>query len=157
MHRLIGLPAAFARWCAVLCLTATTVLFPTWAQAQLSAADEQAVRSHVLKDDTVKRVLAVAEEGRRAKINTAGDAPPESLDAWAKQIEAQPQAKALLAKHRLSGREYLINIVAMMRAGMAVELKTKDLQAVGTNAANVAYVTKNRPNIQGALLAGDDE
>ncbi len=140
-------------------LTVLLALFannPSQAQGSaIPAADEQALRTLVLREDTVKRVLAVAEEGQRAQIKTS-PGTSNTIDGLAKQIESNPQAAALLAKHKLSSREYVMTTVALLRAGFAAEANAKDLNQAGTNASNVAFAKANKARIQAAFsgLAG---
>lgn len=129
------------------------------AQAQgsgskLSAADETALRSYTLTPETVDRALAVAQDARRDKVsgNTGKDA--KSLDGWAAGLSAEPKAKALLDKHQIPARDYVMTMIALMRANYAVSADVKKPEEVGTNAANIAYFKAHKDHVMNGLRGG---
>ena len=129
------------------------------AQAQkggskLSAADETALRTYTLSTETVDRALGVVKDAREQKVNGSAGKGVTTLDGWASSLNSEPKAKALLDKHQISARDYVMTMIAIMRAGVATEMKPKTPEEAGTNAANVAFMTANKDRIQAALTAG---
>lgn len=120
---------------------------------KLSAADETALRTYTLTNETVDRALALVKDAREQKISGIGKGAT-TLDGWASGLNSEPKAKALLDKHQISARDYVMSMIAIMRAGVAAEMKPKTPEEAGTNAANIAYMTANKDRIQAALMGG---
>ncbi|MFT3720931.1 hypothetical protein [Pseudorhodoferax sp.] len=159
MRHPILLRAVLARGLAALCMLGALLAWAGTAQAEanhLPPADEQALRALVLREDTANRVLAAMAESKHAGIET-GSALPDSVDAWARQIDANPKAAQLLARHKLGAREFVLNALALMRASVAAEAQAKDLHQAGTNAANVAFAKARQAHIQAAFFGGDED
>lgn len=120
-------------------------------QNKLSEADEKALRSYVLVPETVNHVLDLAADARQQKIKSNASKDAHSIDAWAKGLESDPKAKPLLAKHQISARDYVMTMIATMRAIYAVEANAKTPEEAGTNAANVTYAKANKDRIMASL------
>ena len=121
---------------------------------KLSAADETALRTYTLSNETVDRALALVKDAREQKVSGSIGKGATTLDGWASGLNSEPKAKALLDKHQISARDYVMTMIAIMRAGVAAEMKPKTPEEAGTNAANIAYMTANKDRIQAALMAG---
>lgn len=120
-------------------------------QNKLSETDENALRSYVLVPETVNHVLDLAADARKQKISAKSSKDAHSIDAWAKGLESDAKGKALLVKHQISARDYVMTMIATMRAIYAVEANVKTPEEVGTNAANVTYVKANKDRIMTGL------
>ena len=121
---------------------------------KLSAADETALRTYTLSNETVDRALALVKDAREQKVSGSIGKGATTLDGWASGLNSEPKAKALLDKHQISARDYVMTMIAIMRAGVAAEMKPKTPEEAGTNAANIAYMTANKDRIQAAMMAG---
>ncbi|WP_020654784.1 hypothetical protein [Massilia niastensis] len=89
------------------------------------------------------------QEGKEDE--TDGDV---SVDEFARAIEAEPRAKAVLAKHGIGVKEFALSTYAMVHAGMFVALeasmdKQKAAEMMGTftreQRANIALLRKMGP------------
>lgn len=126
-------------------------------KAIASNADEIALRAYALRTETVDRAMALAQDARRQKIQGSAAKDAKSLDDLAKGLSADPKAKALLEKHQISARDYLMTMIALMRAGYAAETKSTAPEDLGTNAANIEYVKANKERIATAMRGGADK
>ena len=106
------------------------------AQAQeggWSAKDAAELKSYTLTMDKMRRtseVTADLDQLRQAREDDDEDTP-QSLDAMAQRISAVPQARAVLAKHRLTAREYAVALVASAHAASAAEVEAAGHKAEG--------------------------
>ena len=121
---------------------------------KLPAADETALRTYVLRPETVERALAVAQEARREKIPGQVGKGVRSLDAWAAGLSANAKAKALLDKHQIPARDYVMTMIALMRANYAVNADVKKPEEAGSNADNIAYFKSNKDHVLTGLRGG---
>ncbi len=120
---------------------------------KMSDADEKALRTYTLQSSMVDRALAVVQDARREQIK--GDAKgAKSLDGIARSLSDNPKAKALLDKHQIGPRDYVMTMLAVMRAGAASETNPKTPEDAGTNAANIAFIKANNDRIVAAMRGG---
>ncbi|MBP7453174.1 MAG: hypothetical protein KA914_10320 [Ottowia sp.] len=126
-------------------------------EAKLSDADETALRTYVLRPEIVDRSLQLAQDARRQQIKGSAGKGTKTLDGFASGLSSDPKAKALLDKHQLSARDYVMTMIALMRAGFASEANPKTPEEAGTNAANIAYVKANKERIATAMRGGSDK
>ena len=126
-------------------------------QSQLPAADEAALRAYPLRIELVERALKLGNEARRDQVKGISGKDASSLDGIASGLSSDPKAKALLDKHQLSARDYVMTMIALMRAGFASEANPKTPEEAGTNAANIAYVKANKERIATAMRGGSDK
>ena len=120
----------------------------------LSAADEKALQTYALRAETVDRALAVAQDARKEKISGSTGKDAKSIDAWAAGLSGNPQAKALLDRHQIAARDYVMTMIAVMRAGYAAEANPKTPEEAGTNAGNIAFMKANKTRVTAALQGG---
>ena len=148
------LPMTWMKAAAVLLMLCALWLASGPAHAQigkLSEADETALRTYTLRPETVDRALKVAQDARRQKISSSAGKDAKTLDGFARGLSADPKAKALLEKHQINARDYVMTMIAVMRAGFASEANPKTPEDAGTNAGNIAYVNANKARIAEAL------
>ena len=80
----------------------------------------------------------------------------KTLDDIANGLNADPKAKSVLEKNQITARDYIMTMIALNRAGAAVQANAKSPADAGTNAANMAYVKANKGRIGAAMTAGRD-
>lgn len=127
--------------------------------AALPVADEQTVQRVVLNDGLLDKLIAIKTEGRALGIDDEEVDPAvlDSLDAMARAATRDSRVTGLLAKHGIGARDYAAASIALMRAGIAVQLGSSSTPAAnGTTAANVAFARKRADRIQ-SLFADEDE
>lgn len=98
-----------------------------------SAQDAAELKSYTLTMDKMRRtseVTADLDQLRQAREDDDEDTP-QSIDAMAQRISAVPQARAVLAKHRLTAREYAVALVASAHAAAAAEVEAAGHKAEG--------------------------
>lgn len=104
------------------------------ARAGLDPASEATLAKHVLTENELNRLGAAMQDalahGQATSIDLAG---AHSIDSLGARIDAQPGAPALLAAHGFTGRDYVIAVLATLRAEMAAQM------GAGTNSPNVAF------------------
>ena len=102
-------------------------------EAGWSAKDAAAIKSYTLTMDNMRRASeagAALEQLKEAPEDDEEDTP-QSIDAMVQRINAVPQARAILAKHKLTAREYALALVAGAQAAAAVELEAAGHKAEG--------------------------
>ncbi len=131
---------------------------PALAQqsGKLPPADEKALREYTIKADTLDRAFGVVQDARREKIKGSNHGDAKTLDDIANGLNADPKAKSVLEKNQISARDYIMTMIALNRAGAAVQANAKSPADAGTNAANMAYVKANKGRIGAAMTAGRD-
>ena len=139
------------------------------AQGGWSAADAAALKGHSLTMDKVRRTgEAMTEFDRleRARGDVADDGETEqSIDAMVARINAEPEARAILKKHGLTTREYLLTLLASTHAAAAVMVEESGQQATGipVSRAQVEFYKANKAELdklaaaRKAAAAADDE
>jgi hypothetical protein len=102
-------------------------------EAGWSAKDAAAIKSYTLTMDKLRRIseaTAALEQLKEAREDGDEDTPP-SIDAMVQRIDAVPEARAILAKHKLTTREYALAVVAGAHAAAAAELEAAGHKAEG--------------------------
>ena len=102
-------------------------------EAGWSAKDAAAIKSYTLTMDNMRRTSEAAgavEQLKEAREDDDEDTP-QSIDAMVQRINAVPEARAILAKHGLTAREYALALVASAQAAAAVELEAAGHKAEG--------------------------
>jgi hypothetical protein len=135
---------------AVLCLAAL-IYAAAPAMAAMSAADREAIAKHELTLDELHRMEAIVKEAGpdQEGLNLMG-AP--SLDDMVAQINAQPALKAILDKHDMPPRDFLVATFSLLGAAMADSLGT-----TGGNPANVDFYRQHKAEIDAYMDMGDDD
>jgi hypothetical protein len=101
-------------------------------EAGWSAKDAAAIKSYTLTMDNMRRASEAAGSLEQLKeAREDDDDTPQSIDAMVKRIDAVPEARAILAKHKLTTREYTLALVAGAQAAAAVELEAAGHKAEG--------------------------
>ena len=98
-----------------------------------SARDAAELKSYTLTMDKMRRTSAAtsALEQLRQTREDEDDDTPQSIDAMAQRINAVPEARAVLAKHKFTAREYAVALVASAQAASAAELEAAGHKADG--------------------------
>lgn len=116
-------------------LVALTLVSHAGAQspAQEQDADTQAILNHRLTIDLVKKTIAVNRD-TAALFETdadfrkrAADSDAEGIDASVKKMQGIPQLAALLKKHGLSARDYLLTQMGIMSTSSTYDLMAKGM------------------------------
>jgi hypothetical protein len=98
-----------------------------------SAKDAADIKNYTLTMDKLRRAgeaTTALEQLRQARDDDDEDTP-QSIDAMAQRINAVPGARAVLAKHQLTAREYALAFVASAHAATAAELEAAGHTAEG--------------------------
>lgn len=98
-----------------------------------SAKDAADIKSYTLTMDKLRRTSEAAaafEQLKEAREDDDEDTP-QSIDAMVRRIDAVPEARAILAKHKLTTREYALAVVASAHAATAAELEAAGHKAEG--------------------------
>lgn len=116
-----------------------------------SARDAAELKSYTLTMDKMRRtseVTAELDQLRQAREDDDEDTP-QSIDAMAQRISAVPQARAVLAKHRLTAREYAVALVASAHAASAAEVEAAGHKAEGfpVSRQQVEFYTANKAEL----------
>ena len=97
-----------------------------------SARDAAELKSYTLTMDKMRRTSeASAAFDQLGQAREDDDDTPQSIDAMAQRINAVPGARAVLAKHQLTAREYALAFVASAHAATAAELEAAGHTAEG--------------------------
>jgi D-alanyl-D-alanine carboxypeptidase len=139
------------------------------AQGGWSAADAAALKGHALTMDKVRRTgEAMVEFDRleKARGDAADDEDTEqSIDAMVARINAEPEARAILKKHGLTTREYLLTLLASTHAAAAAMVEESGQQATGipVSRGQIEFYKANKAELdklaaeRKAAAASDDE
>jgi hypothetical protein len=98
-----------------------------------SAKDAAELKSYTLTMDKMRRTseaTAAFDQLRQGREDDEEDAP-QSIDAMAQRISAVPEARAVLAKHKFTAREYTVALIASAQAASAAELEAAGHKAEG--------------------------
>lgn len=125
-------------------------------QHTLTPSDRAAVQHYVLTEDSYQKLLATAKEARagRVKIDVL-DPKAHSLDERAADLDKNPPTHALLARHGLSARNFLLGEYALLAAEFAVKYGSQpNVDTHMDNPSNVALFRRHEAEID--ALSGDD-
>jgi hypothetical protein len=122
----------------------------------LPAADQAVVQQYTLTEDSYQKLLATAKDAKANKVQIGiVDPNAHSLDARVADLSKDPQVGALLARHDLSARDFLLGEYALLDAEFAVKYSnTPGVDKHLANPANVALFRKHEAEID--ALSGDD-
>jgi hypothetical protein len=121
------LAAALAGTIAFGSVAAAHAQQPGW-----SAKDAAAIKSYTLTMDNLRRTSeATAALEQLAEAREDDGDTPQSIDAMTKRINAVPEARAILAKHKLTAREYTLTLVAGAHAAAAAQAEAAGAKADG--------------------------
>jgi hypothetical protein len=123
------------------------------AQGGWSAGDAAALKGHSLTMDKLKRTndamidFAQLEESRDDFADDEG--ATESIDAMVTRINAVPEARAILKKHGLTTREYVLTLFASTHAATAAYLEENGQKAAGlpVSRGQVEFYKTNKAEI----------
>jgi hypothetical protein len=108
---------------------------PARAQGGWSAADEAALKGYTLTMDKMRRATQVMIEFdrlERTRPDLADDDEEiKSIDRLVTKVDAIPEAKAALAKHGLTTRDYVMTLLASTHAGAAAFMEENGQQVAG--------------------------
>jgi hypothetical protein len=108
---------------------------PAAAQGGWSAADAAALKGYTLTMDKVRKanqVMIESDRWERTGPDLADDDEEiKSIDGMVGKINAVPEAKAALAKHGLSTRDYVMTLVASTHAGAAAFMEENGQPVAG--------------------------
>jgi hypothetical protein len=136
-----------------------------------SARDAAELKSYTLTMDKMRRTseATAALEQLRQTREEEDDDTPQSIDAMAQRINAVPEARAVLAKHKFTAREYAVALVASAQAASAAELEAAGHKADGipVSRQQVEFYKANKAELDAMFAkhkakapaddAGDDE
>jgi hypothetical protein len=127
---------------------------PTGAPAQeggWSAKEAAELKGYTLTMDKLRRAseatAALEQLGNRADEDENESA---SLDAMVERINSVPQARAILARHKLTAREYALTMVTGAHAASVAELEAAGHRDPGTlpvSRAQVEFYQANKAEI----------
>lgn len=124
---------------------AAAMLSLTLAVPAFAAADPG---QYVLTQSVYSKIKAMEPELKKLEKNEQDD-DGEDLDTVediVKMIDSKPAAKALLARHGLSSKEYALAMLAMVHAGFAVAAESMmDQKAIAK--AMAGYTKAQQQNI----------
>lgn len=125
---------------------AAAMLSLTLAVPAFAAADPA---QYVLTQSVYSKIKAMEPELKKLEKNEKDDDDGEDLDTVediVKMIDSKPAAKALLARHGLSSKEYALAMLAMVHAGFAVAAESMmDQKAIAK--AMAGYTKAQQQNI----------
>lgn len=126
------------------------------APAKIPEADERAIRSFVVTNEVFTRMNALNEAARQMGLKRSGDLG-SSLDEMAKHmLKLDARVPALLAKHGLTAREYIVASFALLRGVMASGMKIPADQA-GVHPATLSFAASNPAKVQAFLTPPESE
>jgi len=122
----------------------------------LSAGDRAAIQHCTLTEDAFQKLLAVAKD---AKANAVPidivDPHARSLDETAVHLDQHAEFRALMSRHGLTTRGFLLGEYALLSAEFAVKYAHQpNFDASMANPANVALYRRHEAELD--ALSGDD-
>jgi cytochrome c551/c552 len=125
-------------------------------QHTLTPADQAVVQRYTLTEDSYQKLLATAKDAKANKVKIDMlDPNAHTLDDRAADLNKNPDVSALLARHDLTPREFLLGEYALLGAEYAVKYgNTPGVDKHLANPANVALFRKHEAEID--ALSGDD-
>jgi hypothetical protein len=139
------------------------------AQGGWSARDAAAIKGHTLTMDKLRRMNgAVVEFDRLEKSRPdLGDDEDEvnTIDGLVARIDAVPEARAILKKHGLTTREYVLTLFASTHAAAGAFMEANGQQAAGVpvSRAQIDFYKANKAELdkldaaRKAATGSDDE
>jgi hypothetical protein len=131
---------------AVLCLAALLYAAAP-SMAAMTAADREAIAKHELTLDELHRMEAIVKEAGPDQEGL--DLMNASLDDLVAQINSKPALKAILDKHGMPPREFLLSTFSLLGAVMADHM--------GGSSPNVDFYRQHRAEIDAYMDQGDDD
>jgi hypothetical protein len=152
LHRLVEHPA-FAFVCMML---ATCAHAEGIVQHTLTPADRSAVQHYTLTEDSYQKLMAVAKDAKDNQLQIRiFDPKAHSLDDTQADLDKSADVRALLARHNVSPREFLLGEYALLGAEFAVKYPNQPgFDSNLANPANIALFRKHEAEID--ALSGDD-
>ena len=129
-------------------------------QASPAAASSTASRPLLLTEGLLDRMIAVARESRAIDAGRPQDDDEDSdddsgvptIDSMAERMDADPAARAMLARHGFTGRSYLLAMTTLARAGAQARMAGTKWAAQMPGAAavdprNVSFYQQHKAKI----------
>ncbi|GAB2592378.1 hypothetical protein ISP15_14565 [Dyella jejuensis] len=125
-------------------------------QHALTPADRAAVHDYTLTDAAYRKLLDTARDAKANKVKIdILDPGAHSLDETAAHLNADPGVHALLDRHGLTARDFLLGEYALLGAEFAVKYAGQPgFDASMANPANIALYRRHEAEID--ALSGDD-
>lgn len=125
-------------------------------QHALTPADRAVVQQYTLTEDSFRKLLDTAKDAKTNKVQIRIlDPNAHSLDETAAHLDASPDVHALLTRHGLTAREFLLGEYALLGAEFAVKYGNQaGFDASMANPSNIALYRKHEAEID--ALSGDD-
>ncbi|GFZ89389.1 hypothetical protein [Dyella caseinilytica] len=125
-------------------------------QHALTPDDRTAVQHYTLTEDSYQKLLAIAKDAKANKIQiNAIDPNAHSLDDTVADLDKSADVRALLARHSVSPREFLLGEYALLEAEFAVKYANQPgFDSDLANPVNIALFRKHEAEID--ALSGDD-
>lgn len=125
-------------------------------QHALTPSDRTAVQQYTLTEASFQQLLATAKDARASKVKIDMlDPKAHTLDERAADLDRNPDVHALLARHGLDARNFLLGEYALLAAEFAVKYGSQpNIDTQLANPANVALFRKHEADVD--ALSGDD-
>jgi len=143
-------------------LLVSLAVAPALAQSQPSAEQRQAILAYKLTKPLADKLLAALPEMTRYVIGKpnfkeiVARSAKQSLNERIAQTEADPGAMAILKKHGLTAREYLIGVPALRMSIMRAQSgDAPGSDALIASADNLAFAKANLAELKPKLDAAD--
>ncbi|HUB88086.1 MAG TPA: hypothetical protein VMA74_00005 [Dyella sp.] len=122
----------------------------------LTAADRTAIQHYTLSEDAFQKLLATAKDAKANQVPIdIVDPHAHSLDETAAHLEHSADFRALIARHGLTTRNFLLGEYALLSAEFAVKYAGQpNFDASLANPANVALYRRHEAELD--ALSGDD-
>jgi hypothetical protein len=122
----------------------------------LTPSDRAAVQHETLTEETFQQLLATARDAKANKIPIdIVDPRSHSLQETAAHLEQSASVRALLGRHGLSARAFVLGEYALLSAEFAVNYAGQPgFEAGLANPANIALYKRHEAELD--ALSGDD-
>jgi hypothetical protein len=126
-------------------LLAAAVISLCLAGTALAAADPA---QYVLTQPVYNKVMAVQKEVEKAGLKEEDDDGEDldTVDDIVKMIESKPAAKAILARHGVSPKDYALTVLAVFHAGFHVAMEPQ-MDKQGQAKLMAGYTKAQQQNI----------
>lgn len=122
----------------------------------LTAADRSAIQRYTLSEDAFQKLLATAKDAKAHHVPIdIVDPHAHSLDETAAHLERSAEFRALIARHGLTTRSFLLGEYALLSAEFAVKYAGQpNFDASLANPCNIALYRRHETELD--ALSGDD-
>lgn len=166
MHaRILSLPSPLRRAFAVLAVATMLALVAPLASAGVeNPRDTPAVHAVHMDMDLMRKIVAINKERDGLEqdsdlfMRTKANHVQKTLDELIAEVHANPPLEAIIARHGLSTREYLLAAMAFSDAGIGLAMTESGeadyVRKQHVSAEHMAFIKAHQDEI--AQLGGDD-